>query len=154
MIRIKKSMRTLEVIAPSGEIVFSCSVSLGKCPTGAKTQEGDMKTPEGIYRITHKNFKSKYHIALGVSYPSRKDALLALKEKRIRRIQAIGIYACDLIRVRPSWKTPLGGFIMIHGEHPDRLSGDWTAGCIAVKNEEIEAIEKFVKCGEPIEILP
>lgn len=113
-----------------------------------------MKTPEGSYRITHKNALSKYHIALGISYPSRKDAHLALREKRIGRFTAMRICFADFIRVRPAWNTPLGGFIMIHGEHPDKLSGDWTAGCIAVKNAEIEAIEKIIKRGENVEILP
>ncbi len=154
MIRIIKHARTLEVIAPSGEILLSAEISLGKCPVGAKSLEGDMKTPEGKYHITHKNTTSKYHIALGISYPSRKDAYLAQREKRIGKMTAMLILLCDLFRVRPPWKTKLGGFIMIHGEHPDGLTGDWTAGCIAVKNDEIEKIAKLVKRGEVVEILP
>ncbi len=154
MIRIVKHARTLEVISPTGEILFSSKISLGKCPIGAKTLEGDMKTPEGKYHITHKNMTSKYHIALGVSYPSRKDAYLAQREKRISKMTAMRILLCDLFRIRPPWKTRLGGFIMIHGEHPDGRTGDWTAGCIAVKNAEIEQIAKLVKRGETVEILP
>lgn len=153
MIRIIKHARILEVIAPSGEILLSAEISLGKCPVGAKTQEGDMKTPEGRYHITHKNTGSKYHIALGISYPSRKDAYLAQREKRISKMTAMRILICDFFRIRPPWKTKLGGFIMIHGEHPDRLTGDWTAGCIAVRNAEIEKIAKLVKRGEVVEIL-
>ena len=113
-----------------------------------------MKTPEGAYRITHKNYKSKYKIALGISYPSRKDAYLARREKRICTMTAVQILLCDLLSIRPPWKTPLGGFVMIHGEHPDRLSGDWTAGCIAVQNKDIEKIAAIVKRNEKIEILP
>lgn len=113
-----------------------------------------MKTPEGTYRITHKNFKSKYHIALGISYPSRKDAYLARREKRIGTMTAVIILLSDLFSIRPPWKTPLGGFVMIHGEHPGKLSGDWTAGCIAVKNEDIEKIAGIVKRNEKVEILP
>lgn len=154
MIRIVKHARTLEVTSSSGKTLFSCSVSLGECPVGAKTREGDMKTPEGKYHITHKNAGSKYHIALGISYPSRKDAYLAQREKRISKMTAMRILLCDLFRIRPPWKTSLGGFIMIHGEHPDGKSGDWTAGCIAVKNSEIEKIAKLVKRGEAVEILP
>lgn len=154
MIRIQKAKRILEVIDPNGKIVFSCPVMLGKYPVGTKRQEGDMKTPEGVYRITHKNFKSKYKIALGISFPSRKDAYLARREKRIGTLTAVQILLCDLLSIRPPWKTPLGGFIMIHGEHPDKLSGDWTAGCIAVKNEDIEKIAGMVKRGQKVEILP
>lgn len=154
MIRIIKHTRTLEVISPTGEILLSTHVSLGKHPIGAKTQEGDMKTPEGVYRITHKNAQSKYHIALGISYPARKDAYFGQREKRIGKVTAMRILLCDLFGIRPPWKTKLGGFVMIHGEHPDGLTGDWTAGCIAVKNAEIEKIAKLVKRGETVEILP
>ncbi|MBE5792700.1 MAG: hypothetical protein E7322_11195 [Clostridiales bacterium] len=154
MIRIKKSQRILEVIGPTRKVIFSCPVMLGKCPSGAKTQEGDMRTPEGTYRITHKNFKSKYNIALGISYPSRKDAYLARREKRIGQLTAMRILLSDFLCIRPPWNTPLGGFIMIHGEHPEKLSGDWTAGCIAVKNEDIEKIAEMVKRGQKVEILP
>ncbi|MBQ1256128.1 MAG: L,D-transpeptidase family protein [Clostridia bacterium] len=153
MIRIIKHARTLEVISPGGDVLFTAKISLGKCPDGAKTREGDMKTPEGKYRITHKNPGSKYHIALGISYPSGKDAYLAQREGRISKMTAMRILLCDLFRIRPPWKTKLGGFIMIHGEHPDALTGDWTAGCIAVKNSEIEKIAKLVKRGETVEIL-
>jgi len=154
MIRIVKHARTLEVISSAGEMLFACKISLGKCPVGAKTQEGDMKTPEGAYHITHINTKSKYHIALGISYPNRKDAYLAQREKRIGAMTAMRILLCDLLRVRPPWKTNLGGFVMIHGGHPDNLSGDWTAGCIAVGNAEIETIAKLTKRGDTVEILP
>ncbi|MBR3929516.1 MAG: L,D-transpeptidase family protein [Clostridia bacterium] len=154
MIRIIKHSRTLNLLSSDGELLFSCKVSLGKSPVGAKEKEGDMKTPEGRYRITHINPKSKYHIALGVSYPGKKDALAALREKRIGKAAAVRILLSDLLRVRPPWKTSLGGFVMIHGEHPDGLSGDWTAGCVAVRNKEIEAIAKIVKRGEIVEILP
>lgn len=154
MIRIIKHSRILEVISPAGEILLSAKVSLGKCPVGAKTQEGDMKTPEGTYRITHKNMGSKYHIALGISYPARKDAYFGQREKRISKMTAMRILLCDLFCIRPPWKTKLGGFVMIHGEHPDGLSGDWTAGCIAVSNSAIEEISKIVKRGETVEILP
>ena len=154
MIRIEKANRLLQVIAPSGEVLFSTGVSLGQCPAGAKTREGDMKTPEGVYHITHLNRNSKYHIALGISYPSRKDGYIAQREKRITRFQAMRILIADVLRVRPPWNTPLGGFIMIHGEHPEKKTGDWTAGCIAVKNDEIETIASFVRRGEKVEILP
>lgn len=154
MIRIIKSLRKLEVIGSAGDCVFTCPVSLGKCPVGPKKAEGDMKTPEGVYRITHINRQSKYHIALGLSYPGRKDAFIAQREKRIPRTTAMLILICDILRIRPPWKTPLGGFVMIHGEHPDHLSGDWTAGCIAVGNDDIKKIAALSKRGETVEILP
>lgn len=154
MIRIIKSKRTLEYLDESGKRLKTCPISLGKCPEGAKTREGDMKTPEGVYKVTHVNRQSKYHIALGISYPSGADAKRAKKEGRIGLIDCARICFAEALGIRPPWNTPLGGFIMIHGEHPEHLSGDWTAGCIAVKNTEIEVLSSMVKRGETVEILP
>ena len=154
MIRIIKSKRTLEYLDNEGRTLLALSISLGKCPEGKKTREGDMKTPEGAYKVTHINRESKYHIALGISYPNKEDAKSAYSEGRIRRLDYLRIAVPHALGIRPSWNTPLGGFIMIHGEHPDKLSGDWTAGCIAVTNAGIEALTSMVKRGEPVEILP
>ena len=113
-------------------------VSLGKEPVGAKREQGDHKTPEGRYKIDARNSKSSYHLALHISYPAPRD-----------------IEAAQDRGVKP------GGAIMIHGL-PNGLSDfgtahrlyDWTDGCIAVTNAEIEEIWELVPDGTPIEILP
>jgi len=113
-------------------------VSLGRHPVGPKEREGDKRTPEGLYTIESHNPRSSFHRALKVSYPSAADRLAA--EKR---------------GVAP------GGDIMIHGLRNGlgligRLQRglDWTAGCIAVTNPEIEEICRVVPDGTPIEIRP
>ena len=108
-------------------------------PVGHKEYEGDGKTPEGIYYITHRNPNSTYHLSLGISYPNDEDRAHAA---------TLG-------------KQP-GGDIMIHGGPPRKANGkprkvsrpDWTAGCIAVTDDEIERIYAMVKPGTPIVILP
>ena len=121
-----------------GLLMRSYLVALGQQPTGDKVRQGDNKTPEGMFRIEARNPQSRYHRALRISYP---DAA------HIARARALG--------VRP------GGDIMIHGL-PARQAWvgaahrdfDWTEGCIAVTNKEIEEIWSVVRVGTPIRIKP
>ncbi|NIZ11841.1 murein L,D-transpeptidase family protein [Phaeobacter sp. HF9A] len=113
-------------------------VGLGFAPLGHKQLEGDGRTPEGTYLIDRRNPRSKYHLSLGISYPNAADRAAA---------RALG--------VRP------GGDIFIHGEpnsREDRKRAarvqDWTAGCIAVRNEEIEEIWSMVTDGTLITLRP
>lgn len=113
-------------------------IALGGNPVGHKEQEGDSRTPEGHYIIDAKNPNSSFHLSLHVSYPNKTDRQNARRKG-----------------VSP------GGAIMIHGS-PGGLGTlnalgfytDWTAGCIAVSNEEIEEIFAAVKIGTPILIRP
>ena len=105
-------------------------IQLGGDPVGPKRREGDGRTPEGFYWIDRRNPKSAYHLSLGISYPNEQDMALA---------QAMGV-------------NP-GGNIFIHGTPLEKQSNpDWTAGCIAVTNEEIEDIYVMVRDGTPIHI--
>ena len=107
-------------------------VGLGGQPVGPKEIEGDGKTPEGVYYITHRNPKSIYHLSLGISYPNDKDRATAA---------ALG--------------KPTGGDIFIHGGPLRRTTTqDWTAGCIAVSDRQIEEIYSMIKPGTPIFLLP
>ncbi len=108
-------------------------IKLGFNPVGHKQVEGDGKTPEGSYRISHKNPRSRFHLSLGVSYPDEDDVEVA---------RALGV-------------SP-GGDIMIHGHSYFRGKNkdDWTAGCIAVRNREMEDIYAMVQPGTPILIIP
>ncbi len=134
---VYKSKRKMEAYS-NGKIVKTYIVSLGKNPVGHKEFEGDFKTPEGIYSINERNANSAYYKNLGVSYPNEADRMNAEKHG----------------------KSP-GGLIKIHGLRND--SGfigkfhrfkDWTAGCIAVTNEEMEELFIAVKNNAVIEILP
>lgn len=108
-------------------------IQLGFAPTGHKQFEGDGKTPEGLYRIDRRNPNSNFHLSLGISYPNVKDYAAA---------KAVG-------------KSP-GGDIFIHGQKSPfkKDSPDWTWGCIAVTNEEIEEIYSMVKNDTLIQINP
>lgn len=123
----------------SGEqILKSYKVALGRGPSGPKDHQGDHKTPEGQYILDQKNAKSRFHLALHVSYPNAADRQRAQKEG-----------------------LDPGGAIMVHGV-PRGLGWlgslqhtiDWTDGCIAVSNSEIEEIWRLVPIGTPIEIKP
>jgi len=132
-----KSKRLL-ILLRNGEILKAYKVALGKHPDGHKTNAGDRKTPEGSYVLDSRKTESKFHKAIHISYPNEKDILEA---------QKLGVSA--------------GGAIMIHGL-PDNLASlgkdhrkwDWTDGCIAVTNSEIEEIWRLVPDGTPIQIKP
>lgn len=107
-------------------------IALGREPVGHKEREGDGRTPEGLYTIDWRNPKSRYYLSLRISYPNAAD--------RAR--------AADL-GVEP------GGDIMIHGLKDGQIrEGDWTQGCIAVTDKEMEEIWGLVPEGIPIRIEP
>lgn len=109
-------------------------IDLGFAPDGHKEQKGDGRTPEGTYYIDRRNPESSYHLSLGLNYPNDEDRA----------------------RAKEAGVNP-GGDIFIHGgptEARDRGRPDWTAGCIAVTNKEIEDIYSMVRNGTPIHIVP
>ncbi|MBB3994108.1 murein L,D-transpeptidase YafK [Sulfitobacter undariae] len=112
-------------------VVQDHKIFLGFAPEGHKQIEGDGKTPEGLYRIDRRNPNSRFHLSLGISYPN----------------------AVDTRTARDMGKSP-GGDIFIHGQrHPKRRDkDDWTWGCIAVSNDEIEKIYAMIIDGVPIAI--
>ena len=134
---VEKSARKLSVWR-DGKRLKAYRVALGRNPIGTKEQEGDMKTPEGIYQIDYRNPKSDYHLALHVSYPSDEDNTRAVERG-----------------------TPAGFDIMIHGLPNGHgwigafhRRKDWTAGCIALTDEEIEELWRVTPDGTIIEIQP
>lgn len=134
---VEKSARRLTLLR-HGQPLKTYRVALGSSPIGHKEQEGDGRTPEGVYLIDFHKADSDFHRALHICYPSADDT---------RRAAALGV-------------SP-GGDIMIHGlRNGTGLIGaahrlrDWTAGCIAVTDSEIEEIWRAVPDGTPIEIRP
>lgn len=121
-----------------GKKLKTYRVALGGNPIGHKQQEGDMRTPEGIYTINGRNPNSDYHLSLRISYPSDEDNASAA---------ARGV--------------PAGFDIMIHGiKNGDGWIGafhrrkDWTAGCIAVTDREMDEIWRATPDGTTVEIRP
>jgi murein L,D-transpeptidase YafK len=134
---VEKEARRLTLLR-GGTPLKTYRVALGRAPAGPKEQEGDQRTPEGLYLIDFHKADSDYHRALHVSYPEQRD---------IERAAAAGVPAgCDImvhgIRNGMGW---IGAF---------HRRNDWTAGCIAVTDFEIEEIWRAVPDGTPIEIRP
>jgi tetratricopeptide (TPR) repeat protein len=136
-ILVEKKVRRLTLFS-KGEVLKTYKIALGGNPDGPKERKGDNKTPEGTYTIDSRNKDSRYHRSLRISYPNEKDK---------KRAKELGV-------------SP-GGDIMIHGIKNTfswvsdfHTAADWTNGCIAVTDEEIEEIEKLVPIGTVIEIRP
>jgi murein L,D-transpeptidase YafK len=134
---VEKSARRLSIFR-DGKRLKSYRVALGRNPIGAKEQEGDMKTPEGVYKIDSRNPQSDYHLALHVSYPSDEDTARAAE-------RGVNAGFDIMIHGLPNGGGWIGAF---HRRH------DWTAGCIALTDEEIEELWRVVPDQAPVEIRP
>jgi murein L,D-transpeptidase YafK len=130
---VLKSKREL-VLLHGRKVLKIYRVSLGGHPLGRKTREGDRKTPEGNYVLDFHNAQSDFYKSIHISYPEAKD---------VARAKKLGV--------------PPGEDLFIHGqlnawEGPGKQHGDWTDGCIAVSNAEMDEIWRAVPDGTPIEI--
>lgn len=114
-------------------VLRSFNVQLGRNPYAHKQREGDSRTPEGDYIIDRRNPNSRFHLSIGIDYPNEADKAWAEEN---------------------GWKP--GGDIFIHGLGPEfpNARGDWTEGCIAVTDREMEDIYAMVRDGTPIRIYP
>lgn len=160
---VLKSQRTLQLF-DGPTLLKTYGVALGPRPSGHKQKRGDGRTPEGEYFVCTRNTQtSAFHIFLGLSYPAAPDATRGLKSKSITPRQAQLIRSRLASRSAPPWNTKLGGWVGIHGggDAPfasrvmsKRGSMDWTAGCVAVTNAEIEEISSALKVGARVSIRP
>jgi murein L,D-transpeptidase YafK len=137
LVLVQKSARKLSLIR-NGKAIKEYSISLGENPVGHKVEEGDKRTPEGVYILDWRKKSDRYFRSIHISYPNQRDMGLAVERG-----------------VDP------GGMIMIHGIPPlynrvekELKERDWTDGCIAVTNEEMTEIWNSVPDGTPIYILP
>ena len=136
---VHKSKRTLQLLHDN-KVLREYRIGLGDSPSGHKFQEGDERTPIGNYVLDWRNPNSSFRKSLHISYPNEQDRAIA---------RVLGV-------------SP-GGMIMIHGQ-PNYITSkrilkeyegrDWTNGCIAVTNDEIDEIWRLVKDGTPIRIMP
>ena len=134
---VLKKERTLQLLN-QGKVIKTYKVALGGDPVGPKTRQGDHKTPEGVYVLDSRNAHSQFYKSIHISYPSARDRAAA-REKGV---------------------SP-GGDVFVHGLPngygwlgASHRAKDWTDGCIAVTNEEIDEIWLAVSNGTPIEIQP
>ncbi len=134
---VVKKARTLQLLS-RGKVIKTYKVALGGNPVGPKTRQGDHKTPEGVYLLNSRNAHSQYYKSIHISYPNERDRAEARR-----------------LGVSP------GGDVFIHGlpngygavGAAHRLK-DWTDGCIAVTDEEMDEIWRSISDGTPIEINP
>lgn len=147
-IKVYKGERKLE-FWQNDAIKKTFKISLGFSPNGNKLQDGDGRTPEGNYFICTKNPQSKFTLFLGISYPNIEDAQRGLTKALISREEFEQIKSAIENGKRPSWETPLGGKIGIHGMGASR---DWTAGCIAMEDDDIKWLWDRTAIGDTIEI--
>jgi murein L,D-transpeptidase YafK len=130
-VQVHKAERKMYLLH-NDKVLKAYDIGLGQQPVGHKQFEGDLKTPEGVYYIDRRNPNSNYHLSIGISYPNPADREFA---------EAAG--------QRP------GGEIFVHGNNGKRgKKGDWTWGCIAVTDKEMEDVYAMVRDGTPIYIMP
>jgi murein L,D-transpeptidase YafK len=122
----------------NNQLVKSYRISIGRGSKGPKVFEGDNKTPEGLYFINDKNANSGYHKNLGISYPNEMD---------VKRSKSIGRNPGGLIKIH-GMKNGFGWIGRFH------LFSDWTSGCIAMTDKEIDELYEHINIGTPIEIKP
>lgn len=136
-ILVLKKERTLQLLS-QGKILKTYKVALGSDPLGPKRQQGDHKTPEGLYVLDSRNAHSQFHKSIHISYPSSADRIAA-RQKGVSPGGDVFVHGLPQ------------GYAWVGASH--RLK-DWTDGCIAVTNQEIDEIWKAVADGTPIEIRP
>lgn len=145
---IEKRDRRLTLLA-EGRVVLTFTVGLGASPELDKEREGDHRTPEGTFYLCSRNSASAFHLFLGVSYPGPAAAERGLKEGLITRTQRDAILrAWNAKAITPQF-TALGGLVGIHG---GGHGSDWTWGCIALDDGDIEALWVACPLGTPVEI--
>ena len=133
-VRVEKAARKLTLYAQGQPLRVYTGIQLGDAPVGHKRFQGDERTPEGRYTIDYGNPSSAYRLSLHISYPNSTDRAYA----------------------RAQGRSP-GGDIFIHGQpngYGTRVEGDWTDGCIALSDAEIEELWSLVGDGTDIEIVP
>jgi murein L,D-transpeptidase YafK len=149
-IEVFKAKRELRLYDGT-RLVKTYRVALGANPVPAKQREGDRATPEGSYFICLKNPQSKFHLSLAISYPGPADARRGLKAGMISKQEYQAILKADADRATPPWGTQLGGEVFVHGHGS---TTDWTWGCVALDDPDIEELYRLVPVRTPIVIYP
>lgn len=147
---IHKAKRKMELFI-GRERVRTFDVGLGGAPEGDKDRQGDLRTPEGEFYVAWKNPRSSFHRFLGLSYPMPRHAARGRRRGLIDTRVAKRIASRVRRRGIPPQKTPLGGYVGIHG---GGAGSDWTLGCIAVSDAEIEWLFARIRRGDVVEVKP
>jgi len=137
LVRVLKAERKMQLIT-KGKVIREFHVALGGNPEGHKRKEGDKRTPEGRYMLDYKKSDSAFYKAIHISYPN----------------------AADTERAKKAGVSP-GGQVMVHGQKNGlgwlaffTQLFDWTNGCVALNNSDMDEVWSFVEAGMPIELVP
>ena len=147
---------TVTVVGPEGPLEVFDNIALGIRGAGLKQRRGDELTPLGSFQVSWFNRASRFSLFIGLNYPNLEYASLAYYDGRINEVTFKRIKRALERGARPPQNTPLGGYIGLHGTG----SGDpkvhqnfnWTNGCIALNNEQIHRLAKWVKLGTRVEV--
>ncbi len=145
------------IVERAGVVIKKYRIASGKGGRGAKRQSGDGKTPIGAYRIVNFKESDRFHYFMHLDYPNLIDAWHGYKDKIINAAEFKQIAAAYRQRQAPPQDTGLGGFIGIHGlgqTDEEKLAihrgFNWTEGCIALTNEEVNELRQFIKIGTTV----
>lgn len=151
--------KNLLFVEKNGQAIKSFHVALGSGGRKGKQREGDKRTPMGTYHVMQIRDSDRFHFFIQLDYPSVRDAINALKDKRIKKTQYRKILDAHIYGEMPPQNTSLGGVIGIHGigvETKEKIEihemANWTKGCIALRNSEIEQLLRYVKKGTTVTI--
>jgi hypothetical protein len=132
-------------------VMRSFRISLGTNPVATKLHRGDGRTPVGSYYVCEKRPSKRFRRFLGISYPNVDDAERAFAAQLISADQWADILFANLRKRVPPWRTALGGWVGIHGHGGRRTMGiDWTEGCIAVSDRDIDYLYGVIPVGTPV----
>jgi murein L,D-transpeptidase YafK len=134
---VLKKQRTLQLLH-QGKVIKTYKIALGGDPIGPKTRQGDHKTPEGIYVLDSRNAHSHFYKSIHISYPNAQNRAAARKN-------GISPGGDIFVHGLPNGYGAIGAAHRLH---------DWTDGCIAVTDDEMDEIWRMVRDGTPIEIQP
>lgn len=149
----------LLLVKEDGQTIRKFHIAYGRGGDGSKARLGDNKTPTGVYRITEFKSDSRFYYFMLLDYPSLLDAWRGYQNELINAMQFRQIATAHRDHTVPPQNTALGGYIGIHGigdvnteklELHDKFN--WTEGCIALKNEEINELRKYVTIGTRVTI--
>ncbi len=146
LIVVNKNERRLQIF-DGGTLTANYPIALGFAPRGDKCIESDGKTPEGKFYVCAKNVESKFHRSLGLNYPNDEAARRGLKDGIISPAEYDAIVEANRNQKMPPQKTALGGEIYIHG---GGIETDWTKGCIALGNDEMQEIYEAIPIGAEV----
>ena len=148
LVKVYKDKRILELYGDE-KLIGRFKIGLGRDPWSDKEKEGDNRTPEGTYYICTKTSETKYTYYMGLSYPNIKDAQRGLEKGIINQDTYNRIKKAIDAKQQPPWNTTLGGAVGIHG---GGNKDNWTYGCIAMSNEDINILKQYTPFKTPVEI--